>query len=490
MDRIVAYAGEIGLKIILDHHRSAAGAGANGSGLWFEGAYTEQRWIDNWKMLAARYAGNATVIGADLHNEPHGPATWGGGGSNDWAAAAERAGNAVLAANPNWLIFVEGIESYQNNYYWWGGNLMGVKDRPVKLDVANKLVYSTHDYPNSIYGQPWFNDPSFPNNLPAKFDQMWGYIYKQNIAPVYLGEFGSRLTDPKDVAWLSKIKSYLSGDFDANGSIDIASGQQGIDWTWWSWNPNSGDTGGILADDWTTPIQNKVTQLQPLMFDFGSGTPGSTTDSVTSAEFSVTLSTAASQSVTVDYQSVAGTAGSSDFTPVSGRLTFAPGETSKKVIVKIAGDGQSEADETFQLKLSSPNGATLQKGTATATIVNDDPATQAAAAAPTPAGASTLAAKPVARIEATTMVTSEWDMGFTANVALKNTGTEAVDAWSLLLKSPVTIANVWNATMVAQNGDVTLLHSTDWNKTIDPGQEVVFGFEALGKPTGTFEWII
>jgi aryl-phospho-beta-D-glucosidase BglC (GH1 family) len=266
IDRIVAYAGQIGMKIILDHHRSSAGAGANANGLWYEGAYTEQTWIANWTMLARHYADNPTVIGADLHNEPHGPATWGGNAATDWAAAAERAGNAVLAANPNWLIFVEGIEAYDNQSYWWGGNLMGVKDRPIVLDVPGRLVYSAHDYPNSIYGQPWFNDPAFPNNLPSKFDQMWGYIYKQNIAPVYLGEFGSKLTDPKDLAWLDRITAYLSGDFDANGTSDIAAGKQGVHWTWWSWNPNSGDTGGILQDDWTSVHQNKVSELHPIMW--------------------------------------------------------------------------------------------------------------------------------------------------------------------------------------------------------------------------------
>ncbi|WP_262300202.1 glycoside hydrolase family 5 protein, partial [Microvirga sesbaniae] len=265
IDKIVAYAGQIGMKIILDHHRSSAGAGANAGGLWYEGAYTEQKWIANWTMLAKHYADNPTVIGADLHNEPHGPATWGGNAATDWAAAAERAGNAVLAANPNWLIFVEGIEAYNNQYYWWGGNLMGVQDRPIVLDVPGRLVYSAHDYPNSVYGQPWFNDPAFPSNLPSKFDQMWGYIYKQNIAPVYLGEFGSKLTDPKDLAWLDKITAYLSGDLDANGTSDIAAGQQGVHWTWWSWNPNSGDTGGILQDDWTSVHQNKVAELQPIM---------------------------------------------------------------------------------------------------------------------------------------------------------------------------------------------------------------------------------
>ena len=44
-------------------------------------------------MLARRYLGNDTVIGFDLHNEPHGSATWGDNNTaTDWRLAAERAG--------------------------------------------------------------------------------------------------------------------------------------------------------------------------------------------------------------------------------------------------------------------------------------------------------------------------------------------------------------------------------------------------------------
>src|SRR5262249_30709439 len=63
MDKIVDYAGKIGLRIILDDHRSDAGNGPNASGLWYTSAYPETRWISDWQMLAARYAGNPTVIG-------------------------------------------------------------------------------------------------------------------------------------------------------------------------------------------------------------------------------------------------------------------------------------------------------------------------------------------------------------------------------------------------------------------------------------------
>jgi chitinase len=266
LDRIVDKAGELGMRIILDSHRSAAGPGPNPNGLWVDGGYTEQQWIDGWKMLAARYAGDPTVIGADLANEPHN-AVWGGGGATDWAAAAERAGNAIHSVNDDWLIFVEGVETYAGANTWWGGNLMGVAFDQVVLNTPNKVVYSPHEYGNSIYEQPWFQGADFPNNLPARFERFWGYIYEQDIAPIFLGEFGSKLQDPKDLLFLDKLLAYLDGDFDANGTIDIAADEQGMSWTWWSWNPNSGDTGGILSDDWTTVIDAKVALLQGQLSD-------------------------------------------------------------------------------------------------------------------------------------------------------------------------------------------------------------------------------
>ncbi|WP_283634476.1 Calx-beta domain-containing protein [Mycolicibacterium poriferae] len=364
MDEVIRYAGEVGLRVILDHHRSSAGAGATANGLWYEGQYTEAQWIADWQMLAARYAGDPTVIGADLHNEPHN-GTWGGGGATDWAAAAERAGNAILAVNDNWLIFVEGVATYEGQHYWWGGNLMGVADRPIVLDVADRVVYSPHDYPNSVYAQPWFQGADFGDALPDKFEQMWGYIYEQNIAPIYLGEFGTRLSDPKDVVWYEAITSYLSGDFDNDGTIDIAAGTQDMSWTFWSWNPNSTDTGGILADDWNTVNENKLVYLEALQFDFDEDTSG------VLANFVVTLAQPSNQTVTVQYATSNGTAtGGDDYVATTGTLTFAPGETSKTISVVVLGDTVAEGSESFLVTLSSPTGATVGDGTGTGTITD------------------------------------------------------------------------------------------------------------------------
>lgn len=196
MDKIVDYAGSIGLRIILDRHRPDAGSQ---SALWYTDQVPEQRWISDWTMLARHYAGNPTVVGADLHNEPHNPACWGcGDPALDWRLAAERAGDAILANEPDWLIFVEGIETFNGDSDWWGGNLEGVADFPVELSVPNRLVYSPHDYPASIFPQTWFSDPDYPNNLPGVWDTKWGFIRKQGIAPVWLGEFGTRFTTQSD----------------------------------------------------------------------------------------------------------------------------------------------------------------------------------------------------------------------------------------------------------------------------------------------------
>ncbi len=271
MDKIVDYATSIGLRIILDQHRPDA----NGqSALWYTAAYPESRWISDWKMLADHYKNNLLVIGADLHNEPKAPACWGCGVSSlDWQAAAQRAGNAILAENSNWLIFVEGVNCYggpagqeSGDCYWAGGNLEGVQAHPVQLSVANKLVYSIHDYPSSVFNQTWFSASNYPANLTSVWDKHWGYIVKQGIAPVWVGEFGTRLESTEDKQWFSSLISYLG------------TGANGINWTYWAWNPDSGDTGGILQDDWQNVNSAKQDALKPIQFALGgSTTTGSST---------------------------------------------------------------------------------------------------------------------------------------------------------------------------------------------------------------------
>ncbi len=93
------------------------------------------------------------------------------------------------------------------------------------------------------------------------------------------------------------------------------------------------------------------------------------------ATFTVTLSEASAQPITVQYSTADGVASAdSDFEPVSPTtLTFNPGELSKTVTVNVLGDGIFEPNETFFLDLTNPTNATLLKPRGQGTIINDDP---------------------------------------------------------------------------------------------------------------------
>ncbi len=368
LDKIVDYCGQIGLRIFLDRHSANAG-GYLSENVWFisgDAYYTEQRWIDDWVMLATRYAGNPTIIGADLFNEPKRTATWGTSAPlTDWNKAAERCGNAILAANPNWLIIVEGVEQFAGDAYWWGGNLIGASSYPVVLNAPNKLVYSIHDYPASVSAQPWFSAGNYPQNLGGVWDTHWGYLFKNNIAPVIVGEFGSKLATSSDQVWMDKLTDYMDGDFDLNGSSDLLAREKGISWTTWCFNPNSGDTGGIVLDDWTTVNQTKLGYIQASMAPLLSG--GGTAQTVS---FTVTLSTASAQAVSVAWATMNGSAvAGTDFTATSGTLNFAAGETSKTIMVSLLRNAAPAGTKTFSVQLSSPGGATISDTTGVGTLV-------------------------------------------------------------------------------------------------------------------------
>ncbi len=95
-------------------------------------------------------------------------------------------------------------------------------------------------------------------------------------------------------------------------------------------------------------------------------------------EFTVSLSRAASATVTVDWATADGTAtAGSDYTADSGTLTFASDETSKTVAVAVLDDSHDEGNETLTVTLSNPSGAYLADSEATGTIENTDHMPQA-----------------------------------------------------------------------------------------------------------------
>ncbi|HRX04417.1 MAG TPA: Calx-beta domain-containing protein, partial [Anaerolineae bacterium] len=94
------------------------------------------------------------------------------------------------------------------------------------------------------------------------------------------------------------------------------------------------------------------------------------------AVFTVTLSPASPQQVTVNYATANGTATAGvDFDAASGSLVFAPGQTVKTVAVHVRGDTIDEGvEETFTLALSNPQNANIADGSGAGVITDDDSA--------------------------------------------------------------------------------------------------------------------
>ena len=93
-----------------------------------------------------------------------------------------------------------------------------------------------------------------------------------------------------------------------------------------------------------------------------------------SLDFVVTLSRAASWTVSVDYATADGSAAAGeDYSATSGTLTFAAGETTKTVRVAVLDDVVNDGEETLTLTLSNPSGAWIEDGEASGTIENSDP---------------------------------------------------------------------------------------------------------------------
>ncbi|PLJ77027.1 glycoside hydrolase family 5 protein [Infirmifilum sp. SLHALR2] len=260
MEKIVAKANELGIYVLLDYHRLGCD---NIEPLWYSDQVTEEKFIETWLSVARRFSKYPNVIGADIRNEPWG-ATWcTGDPATDWRLAVEKVGSKILEVAPHWLIFVEGtykskpeIDSKALYPYslFWGENLRALRECPVRLPLE-KVVYTAHVYGPDVAKQPYFDDPTFPENMPAIWMQNFGYVKLNLSLPLVIGEFGGRYGhggDPRDKAWQDKFVDWLIQN-------------RICDFFYWSWNPNSGDTGGLLQDDWSSIWADKYQNLQRLM---------------------------------------------------------------------------------------------------------------------------------------------------------------------------------------------------------------------------------
>jgi len=255
------------------------------NGLWFNDRWAVGKFTAAWQDITKRYASNPLVAAMDIKNEPRQASvgghafspTWGSadeidlaamdtaienlihkidphlgpGDQTNYAAMYTTIGNLIHQINPHLLIICEGLG--------FATDLAGVASHPVRLNQANKVMYSMHDY-------SWSGHPQGQSRA-AYLEQMnkaGGYILSEKIAPLWIGECGQNtnslanfgLDPPAQAgsgAWWTNLQAWIT--------------ENDIDWCYWALNPthakgcspgttkiqyNWGDPEpyGLLTPDW------------------------------------------------------------------------------------------------------------------------------------------------------------------------------------------------------------------------------------------------
>ena len=282
-DYVLSLCEQYGMKVMIDIHSANTDASGHMQPLWYTDKVSTEDYIAALFWVAARYANNDTILAYDLKNEPHGKASetehaiWNDSeDDNNWKYVAECAANAILDENPNALIVVEGIQIYptdidNNNYEstndedyyntWWGANLMAVEKYPIDLgdETRNKqIVYSPHDYGPLVYEQPWFEggDFTYDSLMEEAWHDYWFYIVEEDIAPILIGEWGGFMQGD-NLKWMEYLRQLIS--------------EYNLAYTFWCYNANSGDTGGLVKDDFQTWDEEKYAFVEEVLWKNSDG---------------------------------------------------------------------------------------------------------------------------------------------------------------------------------------------------------------------------
>ncbi|KAK3078257.1 hypothetical protein LTS18_008044, partial [Coniosporium uncinatum] len=197
---------------------------------------TEEEWIQHWETITSLLADEPLVIGMDLRNEVRGP--WGTMSWDRWATATEKASERILKINKDLLIIVEGISS--------ANDVSGARKRPVSLSVQDRVVYSAHVYAWSGWGALAPYSGRMYESFARDMRYNWAYLLSENIAPVWVGEFGTtERPSAGDLNYWKHLMKFLDEE------------AKGVSWGYWAINPrklkqNEWEGYGLLRDDWET----------------------------------------------------------------------------------------------------------------------------------------------------------------------------------------------------------------------------------------------
>ena len=244
--------------VLLENH-SLADDGYS-YGLWYgQAGYDENDWVARWQALARRYRDRPNVIGADLKNEPHGDATWGTGGPTDWQPRGDPGGQRGHGARAGLAHRRRGHREARRRRQARHA-LVGRQPRgraPASRCASSAPTASCTRRTSTARAS------SRSRGSAARTPRSSSERALARRLGLHRRERTSRRCSSASSAGARSTSAATRAAGSASSST--TSRRTGISWTYWALNPDSGDTGGVLTDDWTTPDRAKLALLQRTM---------------------------------------------------------------------------------------------------------------------------------------------------------------------------------------------------------------------------------
>ena len=210
-----------------------------------------EKWLAQWTSLAKDLLADPLVrenLIIDLLNEPDNYGVSWETLTGLYISAMDSIDRAV---GGNVMFAVEGTGQSGLNANWGDGfatervDELGLQNPKPFFDTLltkpyrNRVILAPHVYPASVT----FNDAGTTGNaLYERLELSFGGKAKAGycngpecqVFPIAVGEFGSKLEEARDIAMMSDFANYMTDT------------TRRFSWFWWSWQANSGDTGGLV----------------------------------------------------------------------------------------------------------------------------------------------------------------------------------------------------------------------------------------------------
>lgn len=390
---------------------------------------------DYWISLKDVLTGQEDYVVINIGNEP-----WGNTDPAGWTAPTTAAIQELRAAGFAHTIMVDAPNWGQD----WQGVMRDNAQAVYDADTTGNLIFSIHMY--SVY-----------NTAQKVTDYLHAFV--DAGLPLLIGEFGG----PAD----------QYGDPDEDTMMATAE-QLKLGYIAWSW---SGNTDPILdltigfdptrLSSWGERIfhgADGIAQTSHEATVYGGGTPEDTQ--------APTAPGAPAASAVTDTSAALTWTASSDNVAVAGYDVVRVSGTTETAIASSASTGVTvtglTADTAYTFAVYARDAAGNRSArSATVSVTTDDGAT-------TPAGGCSVGYR----------VVGQWPGGFQGEITIRNTGTAAIDGWTLgfAFANGQTVTNMWGGTPTQTGGAVSVAPAS-YTSTIAANGSVTVGF--TGSQSGT-----